>query len=76
MTTTPGLSYLQAVLGSDPQRNSAIAWKMLGALADADVAIKVISHGAVEYGIGCVLPEKQAPKAVSVVHDALLELLW
>ena len=76
VTTTPGLSYLQAVLGSEPQQNPAIAWKMFGALADAGISIKVISHGPVEYGIGCVIHQTEAPKAASVVHDALLQLLW
>jgi aspartate kinase len=69
-----GLSYLQIVFMTPPHSSAMVAGLALSALANEGIEVKMISHGPMGHGIGCVVKQEDAQKAGAVVHDALLNM--
>lgn len=61
-----------SLVGKQMKKNVGIAGKMFNTLADADVNIEMISQGASEINISCVIDEFNADKALKIIHDHLL----
>jgi aspartate kinase len=49
-----------------------MASRMFSTLAQAQVNIEMISQGASEINISCVIEEAQAEKALRIVHDEIV----
>jgi aspartokinase len=69
-----GLSYLQIVFMTPPHSAALVGALALGALAQENIEVKMVSHGPMEHGIGCVVKTTEAAQAGAVVHDALLNM--
>ncbi|KAA8899508.1 Aspartate/glutamate/uridylate kinase [Sphaerosporella brunnea] len=65
-----GLSIV-AVVGRHMKRMVGVAGRMFQTLADASVNIEMISQGANEINISCVVKEKDALKAMTILHTTL-----
>jgi len=61
-----------SLVGEQMENAIGIAGKMFTTLAEADVNIEMISQGASEINISCVIHESNADKALKVIHDKLL----
>ena len=62
-----------SLVGKQMKNMVGIAGRMFTKLAEANVNIEMISQGASEINISCVIDEKNANKALNVIHD---ELIW
>jgi aspartate kinase len=60
-----------AVVGRHMKRMVGVAGKMFQTLADAEVNIEMISQGANEINISCVVKERDALKAMTILHTRL-----
>ncbi|RVD88573.1 uncharacterized protein DFL_002753 [Arthrobotrys flagrans] len=61
-----------SLVGKHMRNMVGIAGKMFTTLAASDVNIEMISQGASEINISCVIDEKDAAKALRVIHDKVL----
>ncbi|KAK6536590.1 Aspartokinase [Arthrobotrys megalospora] len=61
-----------SLVGKHMRNMVGIAGKMFTTLAASDVNIEMISQGASEINISCVIDEKDASKALKVIHDKVL----
>jgi hypothetical protein len=61
-----------SLVGKQMKNMVGIAGKMFTTLAEADVNIEMISQGASEINISCVIDEYNADKALKIIHDQLL----
>lgn len=61
-----------SLVGKQMKQLVGIAGKMFTTLADAGVNIEMISQGASEINISCVIDENDALKALNVLHQRLL----
>jgi len=61
-----------SLVGKHMKNMVGIAGRMFSTLAACDVNIEMISQGANEINISCVIDEKDAVKAMSVLHHDLL----
>lgn len=62
-----------SLVGNGMQRTVGTAGSMFTLLADADISIEMISQGASEINISCVIPDELADKAIKIVHEGMLE---
>lgn len=69
-----GLAILSLV-GKHMRNTTGYAGRMFCKLAEAQINIEMISQGASEINISCVIDEKMAVKALNVIHKELLEPL-
>ncbi|TGZ85586.1 aspartate kinase [Ascodesmis nigricans] len=60
-----------SVVGKHMKRMIGIAGRMFSTLADAGVNIEMISQGASEINISCVIKQEDAIRAVNVLHTRL-----
>ncbi|PWW80364.1 aspartokinase [Tuber magnatum] len=60
-----------SLVGRHMKRMVGIAGRMFAALAEAGVNVEMISQGASEIGISCVVREEVAVRAVNVLHARL-----
>lgn len=63
-----------SLVGKQMKNMVGIAGKMFTTLAEANVNIEMISQGASEINISCVINEFNADKALKIIHDQLLPL--
>ncbi|RIA86416.1 Aspartate/glutamate/uridylate kinase [Glomus cerebriforme] len=68
-----GMAILSLV-GKQMKNMVGIAGKMFTTLAEANVNIEMISQGASEINISCVIDEFNADKALNVIHEHLLPI--
>ncbi|MBL0691547.1 MAG: aspartate kinase [SAR324 cluster bacterium] len=61
-----------SLVGRGMNRSVGTAAKMFSTLAKQDVNIEMITQGASEINISCVINDKDHLKALRVVHDAML----
>ncbi|XBW35808.1 hypothetical protein QEN19_001381 [Hanseniaspora menglaensis] len=61
-----------SLVGKEMKNFIGIAGTMFKTLADADVNIEMISQGANEINISCVIEEVDVIKALNAIHDNLL----
>lgn len=60
-----------SLIGTELKRSIGIAGKFLTALGDNNINIEMISQGASEINISCVISGRDERRAVNVVHTAL-----
>lgn len=63
-----------SLVGKDMRNTVGTAGKMFTALAGAGVSIEIISQGASEINISCVIAEEKALSAMRAIHERLLTL--
>jgi aspartate kinase len=68
---TPGRAIL-AMVGEGMKFATGTAGKMFSTLGAAGVNVEMISQGASEINISCVVQEDQAVAGLNAVHDAFL----
>ncbi|KAF3083493.1 Aspartokinase [Orbilia oligospora] len=61
-----------SLVGKHMRNMVGVAGRMFTTLAASDVNIEMISQGASEINISCVIDEKDATKALRVIHDKVL----
>ncbi|KAI8058208.1 Aspartate/glutamate/uridylate kinase [Syncephalis plumigaleata] len=61
-----------SLVGRQMRNLVGIAGRMFNALADAKVNIEMISQGASEINISCVIEQQAANRALNVIHERLL----
>ncbi|ANB15519.1 aspartate kinase [Sugiyamaella lignohabitans] len=61
-----------SLVGKEMKQLVGIAGKMFSTLAEANINIEMISQGASEINISCVVDETDALKALNVLHQRLL----
>lgn len=61
-----------SLVGKQMKQSVGTAGRMFTVLADANINIEMISQGASEINISCVIEEKDAVKALNVLHSSLL----
>ena len=60
-----------SLIGQELKRSIGIAGRFLTALGDNNINIEMISQGASEINISCVISGRDERRAVNVVHTAL-----
>ncbi|MFL5345039.1 MAG: aspartate kinase [Hyalangium sp.] len=68
---TPGRAIL-AIVGEGMKFSTGTAGKMFSTLGTAGVNVEMISQGASEMNISCVVKEEQAVAGLTAVHDAFI----
>ncbi|KAI1375108.1 Aspartate/glutamate/uridylate kinase [Hypoxylon crocopeplum] len=68
----PDMAILSLV-GRQLKNMTGIAGRMFSVLGDHHVNVEMISQGASEINISCVIPEKDATRAINVLHMELLD---
>ncbi|CAH7666394.1 bifunctional aspartokinase/homoserine dehydrogenase I [Phakopsora pachyrhizi] len=63
-----------SLVGRKMKNMVGIAGKMFSTLAEGNVNIEMISQGASEINISCVISEKDSVKALNLVHDIILNI--
>ncbi|KAL8703908.1 MAG: hypothetical protein Q9201_002920 [Fulgogasparrea decipioides] len=64
-----------SLIGMGLKRSVGIAGRFFTALGDNDINIEMISQGASEISIACVIEEREALRALTVVHSELFTYL-
>ncbi|CAG8548312.1 8436_t:CDS:2 [Funneliformis caledonium] len=64
-----------SLVGKQMKNMVGIAGRMFSTLAAANVNIEMISQGASEINISCVIDERNSDKALNVIHEHLLSNL-
>ncbi|KAL8907684.1 MAG: hypothetical protein Q9207_001252 [Kuettlingeria erythrocarpa] len=64
-----------SLIGTGLKRSIGIAGKFLTALGDNNINIEMISQGASEISIACVIEEREERRALNVVHSELFTYL-
>ncbi|KAI8072924.1 Aspartate/glutamate/uridylate kinase [Gongronella butleri] len=65
-----------SLVGRHMKSMVGIAGHLFTTLAKAGISIEIISQGASEINISCVVDDKDAIKAMQVVHEELLDREW
>jgi len=60
-----------SIIGKDIKGRKGVAARMFTCLAEAGVNIEMITQGASEVNVSCVIPEGQVHSAMEVVHKGL-----
>jgi aspartate kinase len=63
-----------SLVGKQMKNMVGISGKMFSTLAEANVNIEMISQGASEINISCVIDEKKAMNAMNAIHEHLLSV--
>ncbi|QKD52041.2 Aspartate/glutamate/uridylate kinase [Fusarium oxysporum Fo47] len=66
----PDMAILSLV-GAELKNMTGIAGRMFAILGEQHVNIEMISQGASEINISCVIPDKDATRALNMLHDEL-----
>lgn len=61
-----------SLVGKQMRNMVGIAGKMFQTLADGNVNIEMISQGASEINISCVIDSRDAVKALNIIHQSCL----
>ena len=61
-------------MGKQMRNMVGIAGRMFTTLADGNVNIEMISQGASEINISCVIDGKDAVKALNIIHQSCLQI--
>ncbi|CAE7214664.1 unnamed protein product [Rhizoctonia solani] len=69
----PGMAILSLV-GRQMRHSVGIAGRMFDTLAKGGVNIEMISQGASEINISCVIEGRHAVKALNLIHQGLLQV--
>ncbi|KAL9614943.1 MAG: hypothetical protein Q9167_000585 [Letrouitia subvulpina] len=69
-----GLAIL-SLIGTGLKKSTGIAGKLFCALGDNAINIDMISQGASEISISCVIEEREANRALNVVHTNLFTFI-
>ncbi|KAL8698805.1 MAG: hypothetical protein Q9224_001683 [Gallowayella concinna] len=64
-----------SLIGTGLKRSIGIAGRLFTALGDNNINIEMISQGASEISIACVIEEREAHRALNVVHSELFTYL-
>ncbi|KAL8718690.1 MAG: hypothetical protein Q9181_008168, partial [Wetmoreana brouardii] len=64
-----------SLIGMGLKRSIGIAGRLFTALGDNNINIEMISQGASEISIACVIEEREAHRALNVVHSELFTYL-
>ena len=64
-----------SLVGKHMRNMVGVAGRMFTVLADGNVNIEMISQGASEINISCVIEEREADRALNVVHTNLFTFL-
>ena len=63
-----------SLVGKQMQNLVGIAGRMFTTLAEGDVNIEMISQGASEINISCVIDGRDAVKALNLIHQSCLQI--
>lgn len=63
-----------SLVGKQMKNLVGVAGKMFTSLAEAGISIEIISQGASEINISCVVEEKNALNALKAIHERLLDV--
>jgi aspartate kinase len=63
-----------SLVGKQMKNLVGVAGKMFTSLAEAGISIEIISQGASEINISCVVEEKYALNALKAIHERLLDV--
>ena len=63
-----------SLVGKQQRNLVGIAGRMFSALAEGNVNIEMISQGASEINISCVIDGKDAVKALNLIHQSCLQI--
>ncbi|WFD31994.1 aspartate kinase [Malassezia sp. CBS 17886] len=63
-----------SLVGKEMRHMVGVAGRMFSTLAEGNINIEMISQGANEINISCVIHEKAALKALNLIHYSILEL--
>ncbi|MBF0287636.1 MAG: aspartate kinase [SAR324 cluster bacterium] len=72
VTIIPDRAILSLV-GDNMKHVPGVAGKMFSALAENEINLEMITQGASEINISCVIKQKDAQKALKVIHQTFLE---
>ncbi|MCX8042667.1 MAG: aspartate kinase, partial [Desulfobacterota bacterium] len=72
VTVTSGMAIISLV-GRGQKHCVGLAGKMFSVLATQGINIEMISQGASEINISCVIKDEEADKAIRAIHKAFLE---
>ncbi len=61
-----------SLVGRQMRHEVGIAGKMFSTLAEGKINIEMISQGASEINISCVIEEQDSVKALNLIHQACL----
>jgi aspartate kinase len=61
-----------SLVGKDMKNTVGLVAKMFSVLAKANINIEMISQGATEINVSCVIASSKSIKAMQVVHDEIL----
>ncbi|KAL9636302.1 MAG: hypothetical protein Q9164_002903 [Protoblastenia rupestris] len=64
-----------SLIGKGLKRSCGMAGRLFSALGDNNINIEMISQGASEINISCVITERDALRALNVVHTELFTFL-
>lgn len=73
VTTHPDMAILSLV-GKQMRNMVGIAGRMFSTLAEGNVNIEMISQGASEINISCVIDGRDAVKALCLIHQSCLQI--
>ncbi len=62
-----------SLVGRGQKNSVGLAGKMFSVLGDNDINIEMISQGASEINISCIIDDQNADKAIKAVHQALVK---
>lgn len=63
-----------SLVGKQMRNLVGIAGRMFTTLAEGDVNIEMISQGASEINISCVIDARDAVKALNLIHQSCLQI--
>jgi aspartate kinase len=63
-----------SLVGKQMKNLVGVAGKMFSSLAEAGISIEIISQGASEINISCVVAELHALNAMKAIHERLLDV--
>lgn len=64
-----------SLVGKEMRNMVGIAGKMFTTLAQGNVNIEMISQGASEINISCVIQSKDSVKALNLIHQGCLQIM-
>ena len=64
-----------SLVGKEMRNMVGIAGRMFKTLAQGNVNIEMISQGASEINISCVIESKDAIKALNLIHQSCLQIM-
>jgi len=73
LTVHPDMAILSLV-GKQMRNMVGIAGRMFSTLAEGNVNIEMISQGASEINISCVIDGRDAVKALNLIHQSCLQI--